>query len=109
MTSVLDSCLPLLLLSSLYLCPHFWEVRGLMSSGGFRLNKHASASLAGGGERRFRLNSVEKKKKKKRAGDLRQLPYGTDFFPRLPHSINIRLIRRPSLSPPVNLSSVCSE
>lgn len=45
--SVLKSA-SLPLLSSLYLCPHF-RGRGLMSGGGFRLNRRASASLAGDG------------------------------------------------------------
>lgn len=109
-TSVLTSCLPLPLLSSLYLCPHFLGGKGLMSGGGFRLNKHAFAPLVegaggwGGRGRGFGLTCWVKKGK--RAGDLRQLPYGADFFSRLPHSINIRLIRRRSSSPPVNPSSV---
>lgn len=109
MTSVLESRLPLLLLSSLYLCPNFLGGMGVDEQWGIPFEQVRLCVAGGGrvvGEGKGELNSEEKKEK--RARDLRQFPYGTDFFSRLPHSINIRLIHRTSFSPPANLSFVCS-
>lgn len=106
MTSVLISCFPLPLLSSLYLCPHFLEGKGVDERWGIPFEQARLCIADGGGDDRGAFGLARWKKKGKRAGDLRQLPYGADFFPRLPHSINIRLIRHRSSSPPVNLATV---